>query len=231
MSTVTLLSAALSVAANQPQSVCEQDERVPSAAPSVGVVSDPQNGQSAFCTLTLINDSCAITAGHCLHVLGEARFFSDLSGKSYQHSDEYVYAVDKSWIRAMQTRIGNDWAVVRLKPNRITGLLPGKVHGFVEPELLDSGLSSSGLELHAVRKSSDGFERLRSQGTVLWSDNSILFHDLDTTAGSSGALVLDANSGKAIAIHTHGGCDTMKNNKATLIARSLFLVKAIRECR
>ncbi|NBX16808.1 MAG: hypothetical protein EBR09_05525 [Proteobacteria bacterium] len=227
----TLLSASLLLSMNQPLSICSQDDRSPSRVSMTGVVSDVKNGNQGYCTLTLVGDACAVTAGHCLHVLGEAEFFTDSAGQPPQMPETYRYTVDKSWIRALQTRIGNDWSVVRLKPNSVTGLLAGKVHGFVEAQLSPSVGSDTALELHAVRKTSQGYELLRSNGNVLWTESSIIFHDLDTGAGSSGALILDSATGRAVGIHTHGGCDTMKNNKATYIANVPKLVSAIKECR
>ena len=214
----------------QSESICSEDDRIPSQATMVGAVSDFKSGMQGVCTITLIGDSCAVTAGHCIHVLGEAEFFADAAGRAPTKPDMFRYSVDKSWIRALQSRIGNDWAVVRLKPSPVTGLLPGKVHGYIEAQLTPSDPSSSALELHAIRKGPNGFERLRSRGNILWSDSSILFHDLDTGAGSSGALLIDTGSGNAVGIHTHGGCDTMKNNKATFIALVPRLVSSIREC-
>lgn len=216
----------------QPHSLCGQDDRVSTQQAPVGVVTDATSGSSNFCTLTLVSDACAVTAGHCLHVLGEARFFVDAYDNKPLSADEFVYKVDKSWTRALQSRIGNDWAVVRLKANPVSGLLAGKVHGFIEPELSRGTLTNAGLQSTAVQRSgSNAFAQWKAQGQVLWTDASIVYHDLDTTAGSSGALLIDSATGRAVGIHTHGGCDTMKNNKGTLISEVPNLVKAINACR
>jgi V8-like Glu-specific endopeptidase len=230
MSAAVLLSASLLSASVQPKSICSQDERIPSQISMVGSVTDAKSGNQGACTITLVGDSCALTAGHCLHVLGEAEFLTDSAGRLPQKPEMFRYSVDKSWVRALQSRIGNDWAVVRLRPNALTGLLPGKVHGFVDVQLTPAVQSDSTLEVHAISRTEHRFELLKGSGRVLWLDGSIIFHDLDTGAGSSGALLIDSATGRAVGIHTHGGCETMKNNKATYIALVPRLVTGIREC-
>lgn len=234
MNSVILASSILSVANQQPSSICSTDDRVESETPFVGTARPNQNnGVSPFCTLTLISDSCALTAGHCLSALGEAEFFPSKSSLLAElPKAERVFAIDQQSIAALQSRIGNDWAVVRLRPNSVSGLLPGKVFGFIEPELEVANGPEQNLQVTAVEYNSNAgsFRRMESKGQTLWTDGSILFHDLDTDKGSSGALIINPSSQKAVAIHTHGGCDTMKNNKATIIARVPFLVRAIRAC-
>lgn len=226
------IAATLMMSHVQPQSLCGQDDRVRTQHAPVGVVFDPTSGSTNYCTLTMVSDSCAVTAGHCLHVLGEARFFVDAQYNKPFLVEEFVYKIDKNWTRALQSRIGNDWAVVRLKPNPISGLLAGKVHGFVEPDLSLGSLTNAGLQATAVQRSgAETFAHWKAQGQVLWSDASIVYHDLDTTAGSSGALLIDSATGRGVGIHTHGGCDTMKNNKGTLISEVPNLVRAINSCR
>lgn len=232
MASALLVAGAISFMGAQPQSVCGVDDRMSSEAPAVGVVSSPSDGHRSFCTITLIDDRCALTAGHCLNVLGEARFFKNLNHQEDLSGDEFIYAVDTNWTRALQSGIGNDWAVVRLKANIKTGLLPGKVHGFIEPASSPRPLQESELVLDAIqRDSTQTFSSYKAYGQTLWNAKSILYHDLDTVPGGSGALIIDANTSQAIAIHTHGGCETMKNNKATIIAEVPFLLRAIKECR
>lgn len=233
MSGIQIVSLALTLAPPaQKQSICGVDERRPEQHSAVGIVR--KSGATAadpFCTVTLVSESCALTAGHCLHVLQEAEFFSHES-MAVVSSEESTYEVDQSSIRALQSRIGNDWAVLRLRPNRVTGLLAGKAHGFVDVELDPEHETPPALRLFATRKRGDGqFEMVSSEGAPLWVQHSILFHDVDTGPGSSGALVVSGETGRAIAIHTHGGCETMKNNKATYISQQPYLRKAIEMCR
>lgn len=106
----SVVASLIALGSVQTQSICGQDERQPSQARGVGYVSSFNSEKNpCFCTLTLIDDACAITAGHCLHLLEQATFNVDSEGN--QMSAAQVYAVDQASIRALQTRIGNDWAV------------------------------------------------------------------------------------------------------------------------
>ncbi|MEY4064166.1 MAG: hypothetical protein RIR26_374 [Pseudomonadota bacterium] len=237
MNSFTLLPALMTlIASPQPASMCGQDDRFLTQESAVGYVTArpaTSNQRSPVCTITLISDSCALTAGHCLEALESAVFqAADATGHSAPLNTR-TYAVDKNSVAALQTRIGNDWAVVRLKENEVTGLRPGKVHGFLEPELDPAFPPEASLEVTTAEKDeqSTGFVQWKSDGSTLWTEGSILYHDLDTGKGSSGSLVLNRSNGKAVAIHTHGGCETMKNNKATIIARVPNLVRSIRACR
>lgn len=233
VSAISVLPVLFALGSAQPQSICERDDRLPADAAAVGVVRSTSGKiPEQFCTVTLVSDSCAVTAGHCLHVL-ERAYFQDPAGRMNSLAEdlsESSYRVNTASIHALQSRIGNDWAVFRLEPNEITGLLPGKVHGFVEIELQDKALPLGGLELTAYSRRENTFESLSSTGRVLFEDGTILFHDLDTSAGNSGALIFNSENRKAVAIHTHGGCNTMKNNKATIIARVPNLVKSLKSC-
>jgi V8-like Glu-specific endopeptidase len=216
----------------QRESVCGNDDRRVVSFSPVGIARElnPKD-TSSYCTVTLVSDSCALSAGHCLHVLEEAEFFSS-SAEFEGHLASFKYSVVPGSVSALQSRIGNDWAVMRLQPNKLTGVLPGKVHGFVDVEL--NGQHESPNAIHTVsvqREKGNRIEVLGADGSVLWTQGSIMFHDLDTDRGSSGSLIFDSVTGRAVAIHTHGGCDTMKNNKATYISQLPFLVKAIQKCR
>lgn len=216
----------------QTGSICGQDERSVHAFAPVGVVRKANQGPSApFCTVTLVGDSCAVSAGHCLHLLEEAEF-SLPTGSEFQSLSAAKYSVIPGSVRALQSRIGNDWAVMRFMPNRESGLLPGKVHGFVELNLNAEQETPSAVYTYASRRDDDNrFEVVVSDGSVLWTQGSVLFHNLDTERGSSGALIFDSATNLAVAIHTHGGCDTMKNNKATYVSQLPNLINAIRMCR
>jgi V8-like Glu-specific endopeptidase len=213
-------------------SICGIDERRNEFFSPVGVVRELEHKDtSSYCTVTLVSDSCAVTAGHCLHLLGEAEFFAS-NGLDDGRMGAFKYAVVPGSVRALQTRIGNDWAVMKLKPNSKTGMLPGKVHGFVDVELNSQHESPSRLYTYSARKvQGHRFESVGADGFVLWTQGNIMFHDLDTDRGASGSLIFDAATDKAVAIHTHGGCDTMQNNKATYISQVPFLVRSIEMCR
>jgi len=216
----------------QSLSICGSDDRRVETFSPVGIVREMnKSDEASYCTLTLVSDSCAVSAGHCLHVFEEAEFFSSATGTESQVSS-FKYSVAQGSVRALQSRIGNDWAVMRLMPNHRSGLLPGKVHGFVEVELNSQHETPREIYAFSARKLHENqFEIVSAEGAVLWTQGNTLFHDVDTDRGSSGSLIFDALTNRAVGIHTHGGCDTMKNNKATFISQVPFLVRAIEMCR
>ena len=206
-------------------SICDDDDRELDSLSFVGYgVSFDRKHNPGACTVTMISNNCALSAGHCLHVLNKVIF---RGGDTYN--------VEKGSIRAISSKIGNNWAVFRLDSNGKTGLSAGEQNGFAELELsLDAPYPE---KLWAVsedtRRNIDLYpdnKQLRSEGYSLGDFGSILYHEIDMGKGSGGALLFDESSKKAYAIHTHGGCNIMGNNKATIIARVPFLVKAINDC-
>jgi hypothetical protein len=211
-------------------SMCGADDRIPSAIGAVGYAEafNPEQNPGT-CTVTLIGDNCAISAGHCLPVLGRVRFGENFGSSTNE------YEVDERFVRALSTRIGNDWAVFRLLPNHITGKLPGQEYGFIRLETDATAPLPFQLNVTAIgvkdELESAPLTQFSASGQVLWDSERILYHDVDTGSGSSGAILIDEISGKGYAIHTHGGCDSMGNNKATIIGRVPNLIRAIRDCR
>jgi hypothetical protein len=173
----------------------------------------------------MFSENCAISAGHCLHVLGQVRFPGD-----------NIFEVERGSIRAISSRIGNNWAVFRLGKSKITGHSAGMTQGYVKLETTyDADLPD---RLWAVAENANrdldinpSNSQLYSLGEFLWDSDSAVYHALDMGKGSGGALLFDSTTNKAYAIHTHGGCDIMGNNKGTIIGRVPNLVKAINECK
>lgn len=220
-------------------SLCGADDRVPANFGPVGVTQAFDAEQNpGVCTVTLVSESCAITAGHCLPVIGRIHFGAETfrsdtrTGSKSSLSD---FEVDPSFVRALSTQIGNDWAVFRILPHQISGRFPGEIYGYLELELNPQAAVPSQLQTVAYgvsgRFAFDDLMQMQSEGGVLWDSNRILYHDLDTGLGSGGTVLIDQFNGKGYAIHTHGGCNTMGNNKATIIGRVPNLVRAIRDCR
>ena len=116
------LTLATSLYATDQKTICgETDDRTPSYNPkvarSLGSMTAP-----AGCTITMIGKTCAISAGHCHTTFGFAEFNTPLSADGrIQHPDqEDIYEIDKSTLQYANRGQGNDWAVVRIKPNSIT---------------------------------------------------------------------------------------------------------------
>ncbi|MEX0798720.1 MAG: trypsin-like serine protease [Bacteriovoracaceae bacterium] len=222
-----------------PESICgEEDDRAPSFNHKVGRLA--VEGQHKGCTVTMISDDCAISAGHCLPVLEIAEFNTPASigGKPQPSKLEDVYMIDKDSIVLEDKGPGKDWAVLKIKRNHLTGKLPGEVQGhydvsFQTPakgsmlRITGYGADSPDDERHFAQQTHTG----KFRGLAAWYGKAAFKHTVDTMGGSSGSSILDENTGEIIGIHTHGGCRTNGGaNMGTMISKHKKLKAAIKAC-
>jgi len=176
------------------------------------------------CTAWLIDDANGgfLTAGHCDNGIEIVELDVPLSAPdgSLRHPPpEHQYAIDPD---SIQTNgglgAGDDWAYFGTFPNPITGLMPrqaaGAAFGLTHPP-------PSGPD-HLIRVAGYGTttdpvpdewnRALKSQlGPLVDASDTGVAYAVDTTTGSSGGPVIDAETGMAIAIHDHGGCNAGGN--------------------
>ena len=222
------------------KSICGlSDSRIPSFDRKVGRL-QKLNAKKGGCTITLIGRTCGISAGHCEGSFVESHFNvprSDSNGH-IRNSDPFdIYKVQKSSIVLNAEGRGNDWAVVRLKANEVSGQFPGDVQGFyyvnyMKPRINEfiritghgRDLDSGELDRNYFQQTADG--RIRSY------NGSILEHDVDTKKGSSGsAILLISNDHRLIGVHSHGGCSENGDfNAATLLSENERFKRAVRNC-
>lgn len=217
------------------KSICGVDDRVPSSLPSIGRLLGKIT-DSGGCTVTMISKTCAISAGHCSSTFGIAQFNTPPSrGGRIQHpSEEDMYPVDKGASKWVYSGLGNDWAVLRIKPNKVTGLYAGDVQGTYEVEfnkprngdiirITGYGLDRSDPERNLAQQTHTG-EITRFRGSTM-------YHVADTMGGNSGSSIIRESDQKIVAIHTNGGCSSRGGaNAATVISENEELKKAIRTC-
>lgn len=232
------LIGAMNARANS-KSICGEDDRIPSDNPKVaralGSLSDPGG-----CTVTMISRTCAISAGHCKDVLGVAEFNTPESrdGRIQHPRAEDIYEIEKTSINMRYTRIGDDWAVMRLKANAHTGAYAGDRQGHYEvafemPKKGDQlritgyGLDRPDPTRNLAQQTHTGFvTQVGSNGS-----NSSFSYDVDTMGGNSGSSIIRMSDNKIVGIHTNGGCYTRGGqNSGTVIAAHKELSAAIRSC-
>jgi V8-like Glu-specific endopeptidase len=224
----------------QNKTICgSEDDRKPSFDLKVGRLnSEIGNGG---CTVTMIGSTCAISAGHCKSTFVNAEFNTpetDKNGFAPTSKPEDIYKIDKSSID-YETGMGNDWAVLKIKANEITGKFPGDVYGHYNVNF-DKEIDSGTVRITGYGYSSNSkrsFIQQENAGEIMerkeTSYGEILTYRVDTMGGNSGSSVIDVNSNEVIAIHTHGGCRSTGEttaNKGTYIATNDELVKAIKAC-
>lgn len=224
---------------SSPYSLCGDDNRVSISKAPIARLSN-EKGQRG-CTATLIGKRCAITAGHCNRKLSFGEFSTPYSvdREPTPSAEEDLFPVDQESVIFHDGGRGNDWAVFKFKKNKITGKLPGEVHGYFEIELHEPSnselLNISGYGTHYTDPSLN-LTLLQGEGNADYIGYSpvgrtLLNHFIDTTGGSSGSSVVRVSSGKIIAIHGQGGCDShLIWNSATLIKGHQPLQNAIEAC-
>ncbi len=198
-------------------SICgPTDDRVPSTEPRVGRLLVGGGGGTAICSGGLVSiSSCFATAGHC--VSGGAQVTvefncppSNANGSVVHPSPQDQYPMDMSSLSFADAGVGDDWAVGRLFANTTTGLSAAQVQGFYP-------LSTTGPQLaSAVRVTGFGTAtgalnqtnqtHLATVTSLNGAGPNSILHAVDTTGGSSGALVIHEATQSVVGVHTHGGC-------------------------
>ncbi len=211
------------------ESLCGADDRILST--------DPRQGRLTLgCTGWLAGADLMLTAGHCTtsgsRIL-ELNVPLSTNGGGLVRSapnDQYPYTT----LAGLNGGIGADWQVARMGRNSNTNLLPTEANGGVWYTLGTVPGSTAGQNIRIT-----GYGTVSSPVSPTWQQVQKTHFDAltqigpdflryipDTTGGNSGSPVIHENTGHAIGIHTHAGCDT-GGNHGTRIDRS-DLQQAIR---
>lgn len=170
----------------------------------------------------LIGPDLFITAGHCFERTGggwerpkrngttiseaeiaklmKVNFNFQLDGQTKKLRDQDSYPVAD----LHEFRLGNlDYAIVQLGKNA-AGKRPGDKFG----QLLAAGddLITNGAGLCLIQHP-NGKPKMVEAGPLLSNSNSrVSYEGIDTLGGSSGAPVLNGETGEIVGVHTNGGC-------------------------
>ena len=172
------------------------------------------------CTLWLFDDrnNCLLTAGHCAASTDVASFNVPLSNSNGQPQfppPEDQYAVDFSSRQIVNSGVGNDWCYFGCFPNSNTGLTAFEAQGDsfelgVPPAEIQAGdmirITGHGSTSPPVDPTWNGAQKTHA-GPFTLTSNMELRYRADTTGGNSGSPVIFEETGQAIGIHTHGGCN------------------------
>lgn len=222
------------------KSICgANDDRVLSFDSKIGRLS--VEGKHKGCTVTMISETCGITAGHCVPVLERAEFNTpeSINNEPQPSALVDVYPVDKSSIALQDEGPGKDWAVLKFKRNKITGKYPGQVQGYynvsfkklannMQISITGYGKDDGDLRRNFAQQYHDG--KIVGLGDSLYGE-SAMKHTVDTMGGNSGSTILDLNTQEIIGIHTHGGCSSFyRHNMGTIISKHQRLMNEIKKC-
>jgi V8-like Glu-specific endopeptidase len=207
-----------------PNSICgSTDDRAFSTDPRVGRLS---NG----CTGWLINKRVAVTAGHCQSSSGSTIVSfnvpkSTSNGTYVQSHPNDQYPNVTSSIRRVSGGVGNDYAVMLLNRNSNTNLYPGEAQkqwfqlGQVPNSPSNQNIRITGYGTTSPRNERNGAQKTHV-GPMYAVSSTALRYRTDTTGGNSGSPIIHENTGRAIGVHTHGGCrssGTTSSNSGTSI--------------
>lgn len=222
------------------KSICGgNDDRVLSFDAKIGRLS--VEGKHKGCTVTMISETCGVTAGHCEPVLERAEFNTpeSINNEPQASSLKDVYPIDKSSIVAQNEGPGKDWAVLKFKRNKITGKYPGQVQGYYNVSfkklkrnqrisITGYGKDDGDLRRNFAQQYHNG--KITGLGDPTYG-KSAMKHTVDTMGGNSGSTILDLNTQEIIGIHSHGGCSSIYGyNMGTIISEHAQAIKEIKKC-
>jgi V8-like Glu-specific endopeptidase len=198
-------------------------------------------GFSSGCTVTMIGKSCAISAGHCVGSLEMISFNVPLSGEKFplRSKLEDTYFRTKDFLRYESDGSGNDWAVIRVLKNKVTGLYPGEAQGFYKVSLNKTPQKGNIVRVTGHgRDENDNYKHLSQQTSTgaikkigTFFKKSVIGHEVDTMGGNSGSSIVLESSEEIVGIHSHGSCKSDGGyNQGTLISKNKVLKEVIKEC-
>ncbi|MBM4061765.1 MAG: hypothetical protein FJ265_11825 [Planctomycetes bacterium] len=205
------------------------DDRVPSSHAAVGRI-DPIG-----CTGWIIDypwtgtDRLHLSAGHC-YSTGVLEFDVPASSSNcaIQHPPATKqFAIDRATSMYVNGGTGNDYWVFRCFPNSTSGLTTFQTQGVafqlapsipIASTLLRNygcgvdGTNTNNATGNSCACASPTGSRNQTQqtctGPLQGTSGNRVDYVIDTCGGSSGSVVIDTNTGLAVAIHTHGGCNS-----------------------
>lgn len=193
--------------------ICGTDDRVPSNHAAIGRIT------TVNCTGWITANGLLVTAGHCADQIKNNNKEdiiefnvppSYLNGTPRPSEEKDRYVIDESSID-YENFYGTgaiDWAVFRVFDNPVTGLQPIQAQdAFFE---LTQTNSVSTIQVTGFGKAT-GVLNYTQQTHSITSPNptnvgATLAYMVDTEPGNSGSPIIDSETGKAIGVHTDGGC-------------------------
>ena len=215
------------------KSICgNTDDRKLSSDPKVGRVND---GVTSVCTVTMISENCALTAGHCYSILDEVSFNVPQSrnGLPLPSDEKSRYKVDRYETYYANNGPGDDYAVLSLLPNKVTGKNPGEAQGYYDVSFERVKLGDDVFVIGYGKDSrpSRNHSQQTHHSVITSLSYTTIEHTVDTRFGNSGSVIIDLVTNKIIGIHSHGACYLGGgSNYGTLISRHTRLSQGIKNC-
>jgi len=179
-----------------------------------------------------------VTVAHCYGLTKFVEFNVPLSNElGIVHPPlEHLYEVDATTHRWGSNKAGDDWAVFRVRPNSITGLLPGEaqqgwygLHATLDVakgtilRVTGYGVDDETDRDKAQQSATGAFMRFETTTIPRF------YHQVDTRSGNSGGGIVIESTRQLIGVHSGGECDTQGNIGTSLGLNAKFQA-AVDEC-
>lgn len=193
------------------RSICGVDNRVASSESRVGRI-DPLG-----CTGWVASNGTLLTAGHCLSRGSSNRVLSfnppaSLPDGTVQFPPaSRQYSINQSSFNYTNGGVGNDWGVFTVYDNSVTGLQPVQAYGGFTLRR-DRNARRIRITGFGVDSGSTNQTNQTHVGDNAGSSGNTMRYTADTMGGNSGSPIIDSSTGRALGIHTHGGCYSSGGN-------------------
>ena len=244
-----------SICGNTDNRALSSDNRVGRLSFVSSVDDDGNPTISNACTAWIISNGLVLTAGHCVdwdpdgfgpmlpdgnldiddNDLVEFNPPSSTSAGNLQPAPpERRYNIDLDsvqWAFSGEGEgYGNDWAVMRLLPNAVTGELASNVQGgFRVTDAFPDINTTVRITGHGSDTTPDNSRNRVQQthsGPLTWNAdafNTYLTYQVDTTGGNSGSPVIWEANQYTLGIHTNAGCGATSGSNAGTAFNNLLL--------
>jgi len=228
------------------QTLCGSDNRARSNDRRVARIILRRGTSYGWCTAWLISrTNCFSTAGHCLAVSGLTLVTAQFNVPSSTSTGSLVFPstiYQYNWLgssstvrRYQNSGAGNDWGVFKTRTNTSTGFHAGVAQGsyflFSSAPSTNTSLRVTGHGTDTSPKSYNGTQQT-STGPYSGRSGNRLLYKVDTMGGNSGSPVMITSTGRAIGVHTHGGCtSTGGANSGTYQAHTSYASARAALCR
>ncbi len=229
-------------AQEEPESICEPDDRVSSIDPAIGriiLTYDPYVEQNLCATGFIIPNGKIVTAGHVIAELiieGDWLEFNvkpSLPDGKLQYSDlEDRYIIDMNSISyqyegPLQSGYGKDWAVFSVFPNSITGLTPIEAQESFKIVKKTNDPGNVNIRITGYGKDNGTTNHIQQTAIGPYNHNEPNFPDFhkyitDTENGNSGSPIVDESTGFVIGVHCQGQCSGYGWNGGTSFTNTEF---------
>ena len=189
----------------QTDDLCGSDNRTPSNNKAIGRI--VKSNYDPCGTGWILFDGRIASAGHVLS--GQSNLIIEFNVPDYypgHPGPNDQYSINHSSVIKHNKETGDDWALMSVFPNSNTNLLPKEAqNAFFQVEQNTSTMTVR-VTGYGIDDGSANYTQQTSTGPQTAVTGTTIWHSVDTRGANSGSPIINESNGKAIGIHTDGGC-------------------------